>query len=115
MTATFGTDKNNDLYLGNDKNLVLLTGLPAIIAACETATKAQLAEMVLSIEQGIPNFETIWIGSPNYATYVSYLRNTLVGILGVQAVSSLQLKVLNNMLSYTAEIKTEFGTAVING
>lgn len=115
MTKTFGTDKNNDLYLDNAKNVAVLTGLPAISAACETATKAQLGEMVLAIGQGIPNFQTIWVGSPNFPVYTSYLRKTLEGIPGVLAVSSLDLTVANNVLSYSAMISTQFGSGSING
>lgn len=115
MTTTFATDENNDLFLDNSKNITVLTGLPAIIAACETATKAQLGEMVLATKSGIPNFQTIWIGSPNYSLYVDYLRNTLAGVPGVLQVSSLDVSVSQNVLSYTAMIHTVFGTGEING
>lgn len=115
MTTTFGTDANNDLYLDNAKNITILTGLPAVLAACETASKAQLGEMVLTLDLGIPNFQTIWVGSPNYSLYVNYLRKTLVSIPGVLEVSSLDISVANNVLSYTARIHTEFGTGAING
>ena len=101
--------------MNNAKNIAVLTGLPAVSAACETATKAQLGEMVLATSQGIPNFQTIWVGSPNYSLFVSYLRNTLAGIPGVLEVSALDVSVAKNVLSYTASIKTQFGTGVING
>lgn len=111
MTTTFGTNANNDLYIGSDGNLVVLTGLQAVMAACETATKAQLGEMVLTDTQGIPNFQTIWVGSPNYALYQSFLRNTLLAVPGVLDVKSITLTALNNILSYTAVIVTQFGDA----
>lgn len=115
MVATFGTNANNDLYLGTNGNIVVLSGLAAIIAACETATKAQLGEMILAIQQGIPNFQTIWIGSPNYALYQSYLRNTLLGVDGVLDVKSISLSTVGNILKYTATIITQFGTEILNG
>lgn len=115
MTTTFGTDANNDLFLNVQNNISVLSDLAAIIAACETATKAQLGEMILTTTQGIPNFETVWVGAPNYSLYTNYLRETLIAVDGVQEVVSLQLMTLNNNLSYTATIRTAFGTGTING
>jgi hypothetical protein len=115
MTRTLGTDENNDLYLNVEDNVTVLAGLAAVMAACETASKAQLGEMVLMTGLGIPNFQTVWVGSPNYSLFSSYLRRTLLSVPGVIDVTNLELRALNNVLSYTATIKTEFGTAGING
>lgn len=115
MTTTFATDSNNDLYLGNDGNLVVLHDLPAVEAACATATKMQLGEAVLATGLGIPNFQTVWVGSPNLALFSSYLRNTIDSVLGVDEVVSLELSTANNVLSYVATIATQFGSAQING
>lgn len=115
MTTTFGIDQNNDIYLNNEKNLAVLTGINAVVDAVKTATQAQLGEMVLETGQGIPNFETIWIGTPNYSLWESYLRNTIMNIDGVQELQSLQLQKTGDVLTYTATIKTIYGTAAING
>ena len=115
VTQTLGTDKNNDLYLDINGNFAVLQNLDAVIAACETASKAQLGEMVLAIDNGIPNFQTVWVGSPNYALFQSYLRNTLLAVSGVTEVKSIELAVQDNILRYTATIDSEFGLAVLNG
>lgn len=115
MTKTLVTDTNNDLYRGADGNLVVADSLQAVLAACATASKAQLGEMILATGQGIPNFQTIWVGSPNYALFQSYLRNTLLGVDGVLEVKSITMTASNNVLNYTATIETKYGTAVLNG
>lgn len=115
MTVTFAVDSNNDLYLGTGDNIAVHNDLPAIIQNCETATRAQLGEMVLENQLGIPNFETVWNGSPDYNLYTSYLRTTLMNVQGVQEVVSLDISINGNVLSYRATIKTSFGTADING
>lgn len=115
MVKTFGTNDNNDLYLGIDGNIVVLQDLPAIEAACETASLAQLGEMVLATKSGIPNFQTVWVGSPNFPLWQSYLRNTLLGVLGVQDVQSIDIKTQKNILKYTATIVTQFGIGTLNG
>lgn len=111
MTKTFGTNSDNDIYLGRDGNLVVLNGLEAVTAACESATRALLNEMIYSINRGIPYFETIWVGSPNYAVFRNYLINTLLGVDGVLSVQSLSLTVAEGVLNYTATIATKFGKA----
>ena len=115
MAQTLGTNSNNDLFLDTNRNFAVFQGLDAVIAACETATKAQLGEMILFSQDGIPNFQTVWVGSPNYSLFESYIRNTLLSVLGVTEVKSIELKVADNVLSYTATIDSEFGLAVIDG
>lgn len=115
MTQTIGTNSANDVYLGPDGNIVLLSGIEAVAAACATASKLQLGEAVLQSGLGLPNFQTIWVGSPDYAIWESYLQTTLLGVLGVKQVNSITLSAKNNVLSYTAEIETIFGVTVING
>lgn len=113
MTATFGTNANNDIYLGNDGNLVVLTALPAVMAACKTASQAQLGEMILMTGLGIPNFQAAWVGTPNYALWASYLTDTLNSVDGVNSVASLELSMNGDVLEYTATISSEYGEAEI--
>lgn len=115
MVQTFGTNASNDIYLNSVGNIAVLDALPAIIGACETASKARLGEMVLTQGLGIPNFQAIWIGTPKYATFEAYLRKTLQNVSGVDSLTSLQSNAANNTLSYNAEIKTQYGGAAING
>lgn len=115
MTQTFATNTNNDIFLASNGNLSILIGLQAVIAACATASKAQLGEMILATKNGIPNFQTIWIGTPNYAIFSAYLRNTLESVEGVLQVTDIQMSSKNNILSYTATIQTIFGNGVVNG
>lgn len=115
MTATLGTNSNNDLYIGADGNLVMLSGIAAVEAACLTATKAQLGEMVLATTSGIPNFQAIWVGTPDYALWKSYILGALQNVPGVQQVTSLALSVRENTVFYTANITTQFGNGTVNG
>jgi hypothetical protein len=115
LTRTLGLNSGNDIYLGQDGNIVLLSGLPAIAGACETISKSQLGEMVLTTTQGIPNFTTVWNGTPNLGLWQSYLRNALQNVDGVTQVSDLSFTAKDGVLSYTAKIKTAFGATQISG
>ena len=114
MVRTMGTDSSGDLYLGADGNLVVLSGLAAVEAACVTACLTQLGECVLEAGVGLPNFQTIWVGVPDYAIWETYLQKTLLAVDGVTSVQSISLSASNNALSFTAKINTTFGSTTID-
>lgn len=114
MVKTFGTNLDNDIYIGRDGNLSVLTGVDAVVAACRSVSLAQLGEEVLTQKNGIPNFETIWIGSPNYLLFQNYLRQNLLAVPGVLEVESIQISTTGNTLKYTATIKTIYGTGELS-
>ena len=120
MTTTLGTTADtNDLYLDQAGNLALLTGQAAVEAACATAAKAQLGEMCLQTQAGIPNFETVFVGVPNLPIFRSYLRKTLLGVDGVNDVTALTVNVVQvlnettglneSVLTYEATIESIYG------
>ena len=113
MVKCFGIDNSNDIYLADDGNLAVKTGIEAIATACGTISRAQLGEMVLTTTQGIPNFETVWIGTPRLGIWQSYLRNALQNVPGVDEVSDLSYTINGGILQYIAEIKTQFGPTQI--
>ena len=69
MTQTFTSDSLNDITLGSDGNLSISTGLQGVLNACATAAKAQLGEMVLATNKGVPNFQTVWSSRRNIAQF----------------------------------------------
>jgi hypothetical protein len=115
MTQVFTVDRDNDLVIGTDGNLSRSAGLEAVLQACEQAAKAQLGEMVLSVDQGVPNFQTVWNGSPNVQQFEGYLRRQLLRVEGVIAIKTLVASASNNVLSYTATIETIYGEGALNG
>jgi hypothetical protein len=108
MVSTFNTNSSNDIFIGPDGNLSILTGLGAVEAACATATKAQLGEMVFATDTGIPNFQALWIGTPEYGLWKSALLSTLQNVPGVASVESLDLSASGSTVSYVARITTQF-------
>ena len=114
MVQTFGQNANGDVYIGPDGNLVILSGLPAVEAACATASLAQLGEEVLTTGNGLPNFQAVWVGVTNIPLWQSYLRNTLQNVEGVTQVTSISARQNKNTLGYTAAIQTQYGQGAVN-
>lgn len=117
MVKTFATSATkNDLYLDGAGNIAIVTGIEAVLQACQTAAKSQRGEMIYFTNLGVPNFETIWAGGvPNLARFEAALRQTLLSVEGVVSVPVLLVTILENLVSYEATIITDQGTGAING
>ena len=115
MTQTFGADENNDLYIGDDGNLVIVSGLEAVKQSCESAVKAQRGEMIYASTSGLPNFQAVWVGVPNIGQFRAALRQVLIEVDGVNSVNSIVIGQKGNTLIYQAVISTAYGNSSING
>ncbi len=115
MSTVIAIDNNNDMYLDSSNNIALLTGQDAVKQACLTAAQTQLGECFLEIGRGLPNFQLIWVGSPNYSAWQSYLVSTFLAVDGVVAVTSVGLNHQGNVLAYQATIETVYGAMFLSG
>jgi hypothetical protein len=105
----------NDLYLDADDNITLSFDLQAVLEACSQAAKTILGEMIFNINQGIPYFETVWIGVPNIQQFSAALRAAFLTVPNVIEVISLITSQENNTLTYSAIIRTTFGAGNVIG
>lgn len=103
----------NDLYLDSNGNIAMSFDINAALEACAEAAKTLLGEMVFNVNQGIPYFETVWVGVPNVQQFNAALRTAFLAVPNVVEVVSLITSQENNTLSYSAIIRTSFGTGGI--
>lgn len=116
MTQTLAVNENNDLYIGQDGNIVLFSAAEAVLQACEQAAKTVMGEMIFQDQDGLPDFQTIWRGgSPNLNQYESSLRESLLSVQDVTNIESLTVSISNHILSYAAVINTIYGQIISNG
>lgn len=115
MTKTFSTNETNDLYITKDGNLAIAVGLDAVKQACQTAVKAQLHEMPYEYTSGMPDFTTVWVGSPNFGQYRAVLTVTLQKVSGVSSVDGVLIAQDGDTLRYQATITTQYGVTTLNG
>lgn len=99
----------NDIYLTPDGNISLSFDIQAALQACAQAAKTLLGEMVFNVNQGIPYFQTVWIGVPNIQQFIGALRAAFLAVPNVVEVISLITSQEDNALIYTAIIRTSFG------
>jgi len=113
VTKKLAVDSNNDLYIDGTGSIAFVEGLDCVLQNCEHAMKTMLGECVLDIERGIPNFETIWLGSPNVPQYVLAARVALEAVADVDEVTAFDTAQVGDVLTYSATIVTVYGTGII--
>lgn len=111
---TFAVSANNDLLV-TGRSLSLLSGVDAVLAVCAHAAKAILGEMVFAQDQGMPYFQTVWIGAPTTAPFEAAFRQRIAQIDGVIEIRELTSALVDGALSYSATIVTVYGVGAING
>lgn len=113
MTRTFSVDANNDLVIGQDDRLSIVSGLDAVLQNCEHAAKTILNEMVLAQGEGLPYFEAVWVGVPNLAVWEAAFRARILAVADVLGIEALTINRTGETLTYRATIATAYGTGEI--
>lgn len=115
MSFSLAVNDRNDIFLGSDGNLSTTTELAATLQACEHAARTLLAEKIYAVDEGIPNFDVVWSGTPNLVQFEAYLRRALLSVEGVTQLVDVSVTRAGNSLPYSATIQTVYGTGVISG
>ncbi|XAO54178.1 baseplate wedge protein [Yersinia phage vB_YenM_P744] len=112
---SLATNSDNDIYFGADGNLAIIYDLPAVVQACEHASKVLLGELPYAQLRGIKFFDVGFTSSPDLGLYSSQLISILKTVPHVEEITSLTFKRTGTTLQYEATIVTEFGSEVISG
>ena len=78
---TFATTGTND-FLVTSRSLVFAADIDAVLLVCRHAAQAILGEMVFAQDQGMPYFETVWIGAPTTAPFEAAFRARIAQVPG---------------------------------
>lgn len=114
MTITLKTNENNDIHAINGR-LQFASGLGSVLQTAERVVKTLLKEMKYNQTRGIDYFNNVFSGSPNVLSFESRARAQITAIPDVVSVEAFEAVINDNQLSYTATIKTIYGTDQING
>jgi hypothetical protein len=114
MTQTFAVNSNNDLYIGVDGNLAIVTDLEAVKQDCEHVAKTMLESCVLQTNYGLPYFQVVFNGTPQIPQFQAALRQAFLNVNGVMDVISLSTNKNADILTYSATIETAFGAVALS-
>lgn len=107
---TLATNGDFDIYLDNSRNLAFATDLQAVIQTCEHVARTKLTELPYAQSRGIPFFDIALGSEADTSLYDLFLRKVYKTVPGVEGVGSINFSKDGNQLSYTAEIRTVYGT-----
>lgn len=113
MSGLAGNFKN-DIYLDADGDIAWFTDLDAVRDDCETAMKAQLGEMVLSLDTGVPTLDTVW-SQWKPLQFEAAARAMLLTVPNVSAVKTFNITRNAGVATYVAQIQTTFGSTTVSG
>lgn len=110
---TFETDFNNDLVIGSDGNLSLISGINAVSQTAEHYAYTLRGEMMFAADLGVPFFDVAFGATPNIAQFESFMRMRIMETPEVIRINSFTAEQVNDSLIYNAEIETIYGAGVI--
>ena len=113
MPLTFETDSNNDLMLGPDGNLSMVSGLDAVIQQCEELMETVLGELIYDQTKGIDYDGTVWAGNPDLVKFERQARAQLLSVGTIQNVTDFTIEIVGDILRYTAIINSTLGDGTI--
>lgn len=113
-TTVFGA-AFNDIYLDALGNISLSTDLQAVLENCAQAASTRLGEEVFNTNEGIPYFDSVFSGITRQQPLNAALRSAWLAVNGVVEVVSLMTDQVGNAFTYTAIIRTSYGTGGISG
>jgi hypothetical protein len=114
MSTIFRIDSNNGFRLDGGM-ISRASGIEAVAINCQHEVQTILGEDPFRKEKGMPNFRTVWNGTPDILQFEFFLRKTLLAVQGVDRVSNFKAEVVENILTYSINIETSFGSEIISG
>lgn len=109
---TFATTSTND-FLVSGRSLVLTSSIQAVLLVCRHCAQAILGEMMFAANQGMPYFETVWVGAPTTAPFEAAFRERIMAVDGVTGIEELTTARVGDTMQYSATIATVYGTGTI--
>ncbi len=111
---TIKVDSNGNRVTKNG-SFVYLYDQGAVMQTCEQVMKQQLGELQYNKTKGIEYFGNVFNGNQNLQLFESQARAQLLNLDGVNGIQKFTYSQTRNELSYSATIKTIYGSGTING
>ncbi len=116
---TFMSNEDNDWYLDQNNNLAVgtsdtnLHGEQALAVCARHYAQTVLGEMIHQTDKGIPFFNTAF-SRVEIIRFEVALRERLLDLEGVIEILNIDTQVIDDILTYSVDIKTVFGIITIN-
>ncbi len=113
-TSTIQTNSNNDLFLADGQNLVLLTGEAACVQNIQQAVLMRLGEDIFNQTSGVDYLGAIFTPQPSYDAARKSIVNAILACPDVYSIDSLTITISGNTFNYVANVVTAYGTLIVS-
>jgi len=115
MVMVLGENENNDLFVGENNQLVIYSDLNATLQLCKSAVEIQTGTLKYNVNRGIPLDEVVFTGVTNEIQFRYYAIQAISEVTGVNNILQFNTNMVDNKLTYETEIETVYGVGSING
>jgi hypothetical protein len=113
--TTLQCDENEDLFLPDGRNLVLLSARDAVVQGVRQRTKMRTSENIYNVSEGVDYIGSIFSPQPDFDTARKSISNAILSCPDVVSIESLVITIANNAFSYVAQIIDIYGPLTISG
>lgn len=110
-----GTEDTHDLCIGDDGQIITLSGIEAYAQVINCNMRTILGEKQLDLRSGIPYMQTIFSNPNMIAVWEAEVRRMLTSLPFVLSVRSFDTEIVDGILRYKAVIETDLGDYVLSG
>lgn len=108
-TSTLQTNSNNDLFLPDGRNLVVIAGVEACAQNIGQATKMRLGEDIYNTLSGVDFFGTIFTPQPDYDAARQSISAAILACPDVISIESLTVEISSDSFNYVALVNSIYG------
>ena len=106
-------DLANDIYIGNDGQLVTVDGLDAYSTVIADTIRTYRGELQLDTGRGVPYFETVFKSVNGIDIWKNDVRKRVLEFPFVKSIDSFDVSHSNRKLEYTMRLTTDAGDVTV--
>jgi hypothetical protein len=108
-TSTIQTNANNDLYLPDGQNLLVISGIAACTQNIQDAALMRTGEDLYDVTSGVDYFGTIFTPQPDPDAAIESLSEAILSCPDTVSLAQLTVSISSNSFNYTAIVNTIYG------
>ncbi len=113
--STLQCNANEDLFLPDGRNLLIINGIAAVEQGVRQRTKMRTTENTLNVNEGVDYIGSIFSPQPDFDNARASLSAAILSCPDVVSIEQLTISIANNQFSFIADIVTIYGQTQISG
>lgn len=112
-TSTIKTDNNNDLFLDDSNDIVVITDLEACTQDVRSQTLMRTGENIYNRREGVDYFQYVFTPQQNYDEARKSLATAILASPDVISIEQLTVTIAGDVFNYEARVLTLHGPMTV--